>query len=1235
MRKTTENAATISTSFNNNNLVDAQGGTLSFTGTVVEAALGDFQVNGGMFQFPTTRIADNDLGDLQVAPNPTVPATLTIGETIDLSWVVENQGNDITSTTAWVDAIFLSEDDQLDFNDILVGIRRVESGQIPLNIGSSYTANLSVTVPDNTTNSQFILFATDWLSGELEENENNNVLAQSVQVTAPPEEISVSSLEITDIEPSSVSLGEFSSNTTTDTEQVNNETTVNILDETEPPLILETELESENNENQEIFSSSVNQEPVLEATVDNSEQPNTNTSEGTELLPLTTLETDSSLLAFATLENETEAVSLPIVRQSFTYDSVFNQLTSITDELGRQTLFDIDSNNGNILSTTQVVGEVGGDDDIVTQFTYTANGLVDLQTDANGRVTDFDYDEFGRVVTITTAKGTADEGIQRFEYNAAGNVSASIDENGNRTEYLYDLMNRLVRITEADPDGTGPLTSPVTTLEYDAAGNLISTTDPLDNVTENEYDELNRLSQTTDALGNETQFDYDGNSNLTSIIDPLDNETENRYDARDRLIETIDPDGGSTKFGYDLDDNLISVIDPVGNETTFIYDARNRLVEEIDPLGNSIFYEYDVVDNLVAQTDRNNRRSEFNYDELDRLINETWVGTNQVVNYNYDKVSNLLSVQDNFSSLAFTYDNRDRTLSVDNASTPNAPNVILDYTYDAVGNIVSLTDTINGVVGGTNTYSYDGLNRVTEITQSGNGVSDKNVDFGYNALSQFTSINRYSNTEGTQLVTDTNYIYDELNRLTNLTHNNGATDVAFYNFTYDSDSRITQIADIDGVTDYTYDDRDQLIGADHSDGNNPDETYNYDANGNRISSSIHNDGYVTGDGNRLLSDGTFNYKYDNEGNLINQTNIATGEIKELEWDYRNRLVAVINKDADDNETQRVEFTYDAFDRRIAKAVDTNPQDANDAVVTHFVYDDGNDVLLDFVDEDGVAGANEPVLAQRYLHGPAIDQVLAQDDGNGNVIWHLTDHLRTVRDLVDNSSAVVNHLTYDSFGNVITETDSTVDSRYLYTGREFDEEIGLYYYRARYYNATTGRFLSEDPIRFSAGDVNLYRYVNNKPTLTTDPTGLIDPKDKEQIKKIAEETNVGVDELSKEMHTDKNKVGRGGKDNLDEKTIRETAEELKEIGQDQKIQNQKKRRNARRAKNRLKGLSRALGPLGCILDIINILDTLEEIEKAKKENKPLCIDAFGGISACPTTPTGQLDLDRNGLPDDFT
>jgi RHS repeat-associated protein len=103
-----------------------------------------------------------------------------------------------------------------------------------------------------------------------------------------------------------------------------------------------------------------------------------------------------------------------------------------------------------------------------------------------------------------------------------------------------------------------------------------------------------------------------------------------------------------------------------------------------------------------------------------------------------------------------------------------------------------------------------------------------------------------------------------------------------------------------------------------------------------------------------------------------------------------------------------------------------------------------------------------------------------------MVWALADSQGTVRDLVDDSGNVVGHFSYDSFGNVINPTG--LSFRYGYTGREWDGETGQYYYRARYYDPTVGRFISEDPIGFAAGDTNIYRYVGNSPTDFVDPSG---------------------------------------------------------------------------------------------------------------------------------------------------
>lgn len=140
------------------------------------------------------------------------------------------------------------------------------------------------------------------------------------------------------------------------------------------------------------------------------------------------------------------------------------------------------------------------------------------------------------------------------------------------------------------------------------------------------------------------------------------------------------------------------------------------------------------------------------------------------------------------------------------------------------------------------------------------------------------------------------------------------------------------------------------------------------------------------------------------------------------------------------------------------------------------------------------GAVVAVFATTFdLHGPGVDQIIASEDetigANGEVRWALADHEGTVRDVIDSAGSIENHIEYDSFGNITAESDDTVEFRYSYTGRELDAETGLYYYRARYYDPATARFIGEDPLGLTAGDVNVYRYVGNNPMTMTDPSGL--------------------------------------------------------------------------------------------------------------------------------------------------
>ncbi len=774
----------------------------------------------------------------------------------------------------------------------------------------------------------------------------------------------------------------------------------------------------------------------------------------------------------------------------YEYDFDFSQLTRRVDELGREILFTIDPMNGNTLTRTEVIGAAGGGDDLVTQYTYTAHGQMDTMTDALGRVTDYDYDALGRLVSITFALGTAEEATQSYEYDAAGNLAASIDELGNRTEFEYDTLNRLRRVTEADPDGAGPLTSPVTQYFHDAAGNVVRAIDARGNELLYTYDSRNRLVTATDPNAGVTRYEYDLAGNVTKMIDPLGHETQYVYDARNRLLETHDADGGVTRRAYDLDDNLVQVTDPKGNVTEFEYDARNRMFREIqlspEPGGGmsevSRTFIFDTVDNLLSLHDRNGRVINYAYDDVDRIVSESWSGGVNEVQHTYDAVGNLLSVTDQFSTLTFTYDSRNRVKTIDNAGTPDTPNVVLTYSYDDANNVLSVADAISGVAAGMSQYAYDALNRMTRISQNGTGVTDKRVDFKYNPLGQFATIDRFVDLAGAQPVVQSVYSYDALNRLTSLQHQDGGNNVAFYNFTFDAASRVTQIETIDGATTYTYDDRNQLNGANHADIANPDETYVYDASGNRVSSHLHGGGYVVDAHNRLTSDGTYLYAYDAEGNLVMRTEIGTGAEREFHWDHRNRLSTIIDTDGADVQQQRIDFTYDALNRRKSRTW----TDGVDQDIAHFVYDRAN-VLLDFVDDDG-AGPGAAQLSQRYLHGPAVDQVLAQDDGAGEVLWMLADHLGTVRDLADDDGSILNHLKYDSYGNLIDQSNAAFATRYGFAGREFDRDANLYYFRSRFYDASLGRFINEDPIGLRNGESSLYVYAGSSPISAVDPLG---------------------------------------------------------------------------------------------------------------------------------------------------
>ena len=774
------------------------------------------------------------------------------------------------------------------------------------------------------------------------------------------------------------------------------------------------------------------------------------------------------------------------------YDPTYNLLAKSVDPLGKTTLFERDS-RGNLSKLTQVVGQLGDTDDVTTSITVTSAGLPDIITDSRGAISDFEYDPKGRLTTILRAKGTSIQTNTSYEYDTAGNVQSTLDGFNNHTTYRYDAMNRLIESVSPDPDGTGPLQSLKTQYAYDASGNLTQITDPLGHTQKFVFDAMHRMIESMDAAGKRTTLQYDKLGNLVRITDALGNGTNMEYDVRNRMVSQTDSNGNRTRILYDLDNNPIAMIDALGNKTVTTYDARNRITNRTDSLGGSDRFEYDPADQLTKQIDRLGRATLYTYDSLGRNIVENWLSpTSSIVNEiesNYDSTGNLIQIKDKFDNIQFEYDLLGQRIHTRSGGLNGVPASELIESFDLNGNRLTISDKIGGLDGAVKTVTYDAINRAVKMVEQGSQVASKRVDLGYDAGGRLASLRRFRDIAGSQMVATTTYSLDNLDQVTQIAHINSASAaIDTYTYQFDAIGQTTQSTDSSGSATYRFDKVGELVGATYTQSTRQVESYQFDALGNRTSSSLHGNAYVIDKDNRLTSNGSLDYSYDAEGNVVQSVNKQTGTVRLFEYDHRNRLISVADQpNAGSQPSQIITFEYDPLDRRIVMKHDTSPSDAQDGQATYFFYD-GTDVIAEWKDADGNGPAN-PSPSMRYLHGPDVDQVLSQESAGGSLQWFLNDQLGSVRIIVDSQGQVLNKLTYDSFGNPISESNANVSTRYRFAGREFDKATGLSYNRARYYDASNGRFISQDPIKFAGGDANLYRYVSNNPIDDSDPSGL--------------------------------------------------------------------------------------------------------------------------------------------------
>jgi RHS repeat-associated protein len=804
---------------------------------------------------------------------------------------------------------------------------------------------------------------------------------------------------------------------------------------------------------------------------------------------------------------------------STTYDGVGNRLTT-TDANGHTTTYTYDALNRPARMT-----DAAGD---VTQYQYDGGTLptcpsptcgatpgsnkVTLDIDPDSNYTYYVYDALDRRIDMVRKVGsdadaiTPSDAVTAYTYDAVGNRLTLTEPDGNTTTYRYDANNRRIQETNAAGD--------VTSTTYDGVGNVIATTAPNSDVATNTYDNVNRLTQVSDSAGLVSTYTYDAQGNRLSRGDGNGNTTAYTYDAVNRLITATDPLGRVTTAQYDSVGNETGVTDRDGNTTTYTYDAINRRLNTTDALGHTTQTQYDGVGNRTRVTDANSHATQYTYDAVNRRILETYPDST-TRHYTYDGVGNLLTRTDQLGQVTNYQYNQLYFLT--GRTYPSAVND--SFTYDLSGRI--LTGERGSWI---TTFTYDGADRVASSVQNGHTTS-----YVYHIPGPSTRTVTYP---GGRVITES---LDARTRVAQIDDVISPPPIVVY--TYDFGDRVVSRAYPRNGTSaaYTYDAADRILALNSAMGATPiaDFTYSYDNEGNKkyeqkSQDTTHSEAYLYDTTYRLINYavGTLvgssvpspstqtSYSLDPVGNwnskttnLVTQTrthNVVDELIKinstnltysadgnplndgtyTYTYDEENRLTKITRIS---DSAVVGQYLYDALSRRVQKIADPN----GTPVTTQYFYDDARVIE----EQDGLGNT----LAT-YVYGNYVDEVLTMDRGGSTYYYH-PDALGSVVAITNSSGGPVERYAYDAYG-LATVTNGTftavppngwgtphsaIGNPWMFTSRQLDEEAGLYFYRARYYDPLKGRFLQRDPVRYADGQ-SLYEYVKDNPLNYTDPGG---------------------------------------------------------------------------------------------------------------------------------------------------
>ncbi len=709
---------------------------------------------------------------------------------------------------------------------------------------------------------------------------------------------------------------------------------------------------------------------------------------------------------------------------------------------------------------------------LTLMFSYNSVGQPSALTDANNVMTEYRYNSENQITKVIQ------NGLEKtLAYNGQGQITQVVDELGRTASLGYDPYNNVNRIDYPSGDYQSitynyqPTMTTVTYQHHKQDGTLVSTRkvelDPdhqqvLNSfisgpqVSHLQYNGLNELTLRT-RYGK-----YNGSDAST--------DTSYQYDAEGRLRQITDGMDGQIQLKFDELDRLLQIVDPNTTSTNYQYTAWGEVKQLTSPDTGVADYQFDSYGNMTQQINANLKTTQYAYDPLNRLISIDYEGTALDVTLKYDEGlygnNHLTSVTDGSGSSRYEYDDRGSLLKADvnivgvsfalvyqyndaaqNTLTTYPSDIEVNRNYDTAGRLSSIT-----LVDAAQNTTIDILSQITwwgkemKSYQLGNGMSIQ-ADFdtsGRLISKQYNSSNSFSNALDPQgniyqqdwtrdgVSVTSNYQYDLLQRLK---QDDYALNGSGQEWTYDPvGNRLTQKA-LD---------------------NSSNDSYSYEANSNRLSSRNSQAIQLDAVGN-MLNDGARTYRYN----------------------AQNRLDQLIST----NNNQQADYRYNFKGERVYKQLSGN---INQTI--RYLYGKDGELLGEY------NTTGQRIKEYVYLSNNGTNELVAFIDKDGKLFYVHSDHLSTPRMVSDQQQNIVWRWVSAAFGTGLADEDPDGDGNltvlsHRFPGQYRDHESGLYYNYYRYYDPSTGRYITSDPIGLEGG-VNTFGYAYQNPLMYSDQTGLI-------------------------------------------------------------------------------------------------------------------------------------------------